>query len=194
MPVILNLADNVKNLLHHFLCMLHILQVILFILPAYFANALPVLLGGGRPMDFNLNFIDGKRILGNSKTWQGFFAGFAIAWLLGCVYAFILPLTALSFYTNSLNYVILGSILGFGTMFGDAFGSFIKRRIGIDIGAPSFIIDQLPFLYVSLFLVWVCGLSILNVFDILWLTVLTYFIHRITNIIANKLHWKKVPW
>ena len=108
--------------------MLHIIQVILFILPSYFANSLPVIFGGGLPIDMNYKFIDGKRILGEGKTWQGFFTGVGIAWLIGCLYAFILPGTEIDFYQNNLDYVLLGIISGFGTMIGDSLGSFIKRN------------------------------------------------------------------
>lgn len=42
-------------------------QLLLFILPAYIANATPVLFGGGMPVDFRRKFIDGERLLGDGK-------------------------------------------------------------------------------------------------------------------------------
>ncbi len=173
--------------------MIWVIKVILFILPAYFANSLPVLLGGGKPMDFGMNFMDGKRILGDGKTWRGFATGVGIAWLIGCIYSLYLP-DWLAFYDDSFSYVFLGLISGFGTMLGDALGSFVKRRLHFSRGAPSFLIDQLPFLYLTLLFLWLYDLSIVSWFDIFWLTVLTYLVHRIANVIANRFGWKKVSW
>ena len=48
-----------------------ILQALWLILPAYVANASAVLVGGGTPVDFGKNWRDGKRILGDGKTWRG---------------------------------------------------------------------------------------------------------------------------
>ncbi|MFH1470329.1 MAG: CDP-archaeol synthase, partial [Candidatus Micrarchaeota archaeon] len=47
------------------------LEVIILVLPAYVANASPVILGGGTPVDFGRLFYDKKRILGDGKTWKG---------------------------------------------------------------------------------------------------------------------------
>ena len=44
-----------------------IFEALKFIFPAYCTNAVPVLAGGGQPMDFGKNFLDGKRILGKNK-------------------------------------------------------------------------------------------------------------------------------
>ncbi len=48
---------------------------LLFIVPAYLANAGMVLIGGGKPVDGGKNFIDGRRILGPGKTWKGLIRG-----------------------------------------------------------------------------------------------------------------------
>src|SRR4030067_3848270 len=62
-----------------------IVEALKFIFPAYCSNAAPVLAGGGVPMDFGKNFLDGKRVLGKNKTWRGFFFGWAIGILVGLV-------------------------------------------------------------------------------------------------------------
>ena len=62
-----------------------IIQALKFIFPAYCANATPVLAGGGTKMDFGKNFVDGKRIFGNNKTFRGFFFGLAIGMFVGSV-------------------------------------------------------------------------------------------------------------
>ena len=48
---------------------------LLFIMPGYISNAGMVLRGNGKPIDRGKNFIDGRRILGDHKTWKGFIFG-----------------------------------------------------------------------------------------------------------------------
>ncbi|MCX8000837.1 MAG: CDP-archaeol synthase, partial [Leptospiraceae bacterium] len=52
-----------------------LLKVIWLLLPAYTPNNFAVILGGLKPMDFGKKFIDGHRILGDGKTFSGFFGG-----------------------------------------------------------------------------------------------------------------------
>ncbi|MFW9900029.1 MAG: CDP-2,3-bis-(O-geranylgeranyl)-sn-glycerol synthase [Candidatus Thorarchaeota archaeon] len=44
---------------------------LLFIVPAYLSNASMVITGGGKPIDGGRTFRDGRRILGDHKTWSG---------------------------------------------------------------------------------------------------------------------------
>ena len=44
---------------------------LLLIVPAYISNASMVITGGGKPIDGGKNFRDGRRILGDHKTWKG---------------------------------------------------------------------------------------------------------------------------
>lgn len=44
---------------------------LLFIVPAYISNASMVITGGGKPIDGGKNLRDGRRILGDHKTWNG---------------------------------------------------------------------------------------------------------------------------
>ena len=67
-----------------------IVEALKFIFPAYCANGTPVLAGGGTKMDFGRNFIDGKRIFGNNKTFRGFFFGWAVGFLVGILKALFL--------------------------------------------------------------------------------------------------------
>ena len=48
---------------------------LLFIVPAYLTNASMVLIGGGKPVDGEKLFIDGRRIFGPGKTWNGLIKG-----------------------------------------------------------------------------------------------------------------------
>ena len=110
------------------------IRSIWYILPSYVANMTPVIFGGGRPLDLNKKFIDGRRILGDHKTIRGFISGLITGTLVGCMQG--RPLT--------------GFLLSLGTMVGDSFGSFVKRRMGIEAGGSAPLLDQEGFLIFSI--------------------------------------------
>ncbi len=114
-----------------------IVEALKFIFPAYCANATPVLAGGGTKMDFGRNFVDGKRIFGNNKTFRGFFFGWGVGFAVGLMEGF-----AFGFQ----NYPVLFALLiPLGALLGDLTGAFIKRRIGIRPGGFLPIVDQIDF-------------------------------------------------
>lgn len=168
-----------------------IIELLIFVLPAYVANAVPVLLGGGTPLDFGKNFSDQRRIFGEGKTIMGFLAGIFAGIVTGGIITFI---ATISIFTNTKMQFLGFTAMAFGTMIGDAFGSFLKRRLGMDIGKP-FILDQLMFFIIALlFAVPFVSSSIYTIESLLFLFVMTYIFHIGSNIIANRLGWKKVPW
>jgi len=75
--------------------------------------------------------------------------------------------------------ILIGFLLGFGALLGDALGSFLKRRLGIGRGKPAPILDQLDFLIVALILV--SFVVELNVFFVVIAIVLTLVMHLIAN-------------
>ena len=111
-----------------------IIEALKFIFPAYCANATPVLAGGGTRMDFGKNFYDGKRILGDNKTFRGFFFGLAIGIMVGLIECAL------------FGFPILFSVLTpLGALLGDLAGAFFKRRLGIAPGGLLPIVDQVDF-------------------------------------------------
>ena len=74
-------------------------------------------------------FFDGRPLLGSSKTIRGLVAA-VIATALG---ALLLGLPA-----------TVGALLGGGAMVGDAFSSFIKRRMGAAPSSRATGLDQIP--------------------------------------------------
>lgn len=174
--------------------LIELARLFLFILPAYFANSSPVLLGGGAPIDFGKNFIDGKRIFGNGKTIRGFIAGVACGTLVGIILAYILPGTQFAIYSTSLDYVSGGFLLSFGTMLGDLAGSFAKRRLSMGQGKPSLVMDQLSFFLFAIAFSTLAHPLVLSWWGVLFLAVATYFVHQGANVFANKAGLKKVPW
>ena len=92
--------------------------------------------------------------------------------------------------TNTTNGILIGFLLGFGALLGDAIGSFLKRRIGIKRGESAPILDQLDFLVVALILV-----SFFVKMDLLFIVlsaILTLIIHLIANTCAYLLNLKNV--
>jgi CDP-2,3-bis-(O-geranylgeranyl)-sn-glycerol synthase len=161
-----------------------ILDLVLFILPAYFANATPVIFGGGTPMDFKRNFCDGRRLLGDGKTWRGFFSGILAGSAVGFVVSWAVPW--FPFFA--------GFLLSFGALFGDTAGSFIKRRMGIGRSKPSLALDQLTFLFFALLFAYPVMPAFLDAYGIAFLFSLTYVMHVLANVLAHRVGWKKVPW
>jgi len=159
-----------------------IVEALKFIFPAYCANATPVLAGGGPKMDFGKNFIDGKRIFGNNKTFRGFFFGWTIGMLVGSVEYVVFP-----------GYPILFIVLiPLGALVGDLTGAFIKRRIGIAPGGLLPIVDQVDFVVGAL--VFSLPLAIVNWELAVTVLLITPPIHLFTNYLAYKLKLKKHPW
>lgn len=167
------------------------IALLLFALPAYVANAIPVLLGGGLHLDLGRNFPDSRRIFGDGKTIRGFLAGVFGGIVAGGAVSFFL---LSRFFPDARTQFIGFAVMAFGTMLGDALGSFLKRRLGIEPGKP-FILDQLMFLVVALVIVFPFALpGIYSIENIVLLFVATYILHSGSNWAANKLGWKKVPW
>jgi CDP-2,3-bis-(O-geranylgeranyl)-sn-glycerol synthase len=153
-----------------------IFETIWLFLPAYFANASPVVLGGGGPIDGGVNWIDGKPLLGSHKTVKGTVLGIAVGTIVGVLQG------------NSIG----GFLQAGGAILGDIVFSFLKRRVDLEPGASFPFVDQLDFIIFAVILSFPVQSTALNqVFAIL---VLTFPIHYITNFIAYWLRLKKHPW
>jgi CDP-2,3-bis-(O-geranylgeranyl)-sn-glycerol synthase len=173
-----------------------------FIFPAYVANAVPVLVGGGTPIDFSRSFVDGRRILGDGKTIRGFAGGLVGGILLGAFEAFISGYVIFSLQKLMVLSLIQietlqctplrAFLMSTGALLGDLAGSFVKRRIGLRRGAPVPLLDQLTFLIVA-FLLTSLVFQIPLEYAII-LLILTPLIHLTTNIISHLMGLKKVPW
>lgn len=160
-----------------------ILYPIIYIFPAYAANGAPVLFGGGAPLDFKKKFM-GKRIFGDNKTIKGTASAFVAGIAAGGIESLIF----------SMHYLFLISImLALGAICGDLVGSFIKRRIDMKSGASLPIMDQFGFMIFAL--LFAIGLGNLpTLYGFITIIVITGILHPLTNIGANKLKLKSVPW
>ncbi len=127
-------------------------------------------------MDFGRNFIDGKRIFGNNKTFRGFFFGWAVGFLVGIVEGFVFGFE---------NYPVLFSVLiPLGALLGDLTGAFIKRRLSIAPGGLLPIVDQIDFVVGAV--VFSLPLALTGLFALTWQVAVTVLlitppIHLFTN-------------
>ncbi len=175
-----------------------ILRTIWLLLPAYTPNNFAVILGGGRPLDFGRKFLDGRRILGDGKTIRGFFGGIFGGILIAHVQILIENTFGFSLYSSLgyLEFLHLTFLLSFGSMVGDSFGSFIKRRFGFERGRSFPILDQLTFLiFAYLFASTSPSFSHLFTSDVIVVGLLmTPILHILVNVVAYKLKLKEVWW
>ncbi len=166
-------------------------DLLLFLIPVYVANSSPVVLGGGAPLDFGLVLSDGNRLLGEGKTLRGFFGGVLAGTVAGGVVA---TLYRLPYFADTKTQFLAALVLAFGTLAGDALGSFIKRRAGVASGMP-FVLDTIAFLIVALMLVFpLASPSLYSPLNLVFFIGLTLILHPLTNMLANKAGLKKVPW
>ena len=169
-----------------------------FILPAYFSNGSGLLFGGGLPVDFGKSDKKGVRWIGDGVTWRGLIAGTIIGTLVGAIQGYFGPEIISNFgqfiitpiATNLHHGIMMGFLLGFGALLGDAIGSFLKRRLGIGRGEPAPILDQLDFIIMALILVSL--VAELNLITVALALILTLVIHLLTNTGAYLLGLKDV--
>jgi CDP-2,3-bis-(O-geranylgeranyl)-sn-glycerol synthase len=181
-----------------------IIQALYFFLPAYIANAVPVVMARYKlceflnvPVDFN-GKIRGKPLIGPSKTWRGLIFGtigaMLITFLQFCFYEAIPPGQKEFLYMFPYEFpaiLYLGFLMGIGEGFGDTVKSFFKRRMNKKNSAPFFPFDQMSFLGALLlsFLYYIPSAT-----HIWIIVIVSPLIPICANIIAYKIGWKKVWW
>jgi hypothetical protein len=124
-----------------------LLTVVANVLPWAASKALPR--AWTAPLDCGLRFRDGRRLLGDHKTWKGLLAG-----SLGCGFAAVLMGPGF----------MVGAGFGALSLFGDALSSAAKRRLSLAPGAEVPGLDQLPeALLPSIVLAGVLGLGAVEI-------------------------------
>ena len=183
-----------------------LLTIVATLLPAMTANTFAPFLGGGTPVDMGKTRKDGRRYLGDGKTWRGFFGGVSCAGVLGIILMTILHFTGLSDIHDSLwgpypiNLVII-LVLPVGSLFGDMLGSFIKRAINRPRGKKTPLLDQWDYIIGTVILMspfyfwwydafiseqrWIASLIFLLV---------AFLAHTVANRIGYWIGVKKEPW
>jgi len=164
-----------------------ILIILAYLIPLYVANATPIIFHGKIPVDFGKKYKE-KRILGNGKTILGALCGVLGGTIAGSLFYIIAPqiLDLIPMYFSLIVLLSIGGIVG------DMVKSFLKRRKGIESGGKWFLVDQLDFIVGGL--IFSLVVRIPEIWVVIFLLIVTVFIHMVTNIIAFKLKLKKVPW
>ena len=92
-----------------------------------------------RPMDGGRNFVDGRRIFGDNKTWKGFLGYILLNMLCMVLWGFVCGAAGLEgynfFYQNAANTpagnLLIGMLLGLAYGVFELPNSFLKRRLDI---------------------------------------------------------------
>ena len=166
----------------------------MFAVPIFISNAVPALLGGGYPVDGYRFFFDKRRILGDHKTIQGLVTGIVSGIFASVIVWYISGELMLENY-SSLGFQYpwwIGAVMGWGTNFGDMFGSFIKRRIKLKPGSsfPGF--DQLGFMVFGLLWSWPVFKALPWQF-LVTLLVIAPLLHISANLLGYVLKVQDVP-
>ncbi len=177
---------------------------ILLMLPALVPNSAAVLFGGGRPIDFGKSW-RGKRLLGDGKTWRGFFGGVLTGFAVGML---AVTWTLMTDRQDAWGYgdlpwaAVIVAALSIGSMAGDSCGSFLKRRLGVGRGGKAPVLDQYNFVIGAMVLVllvqpsWFMAHYIEGdgIWGLVAFLIAVPVMHRTANIIGYKIGKKNVPW
>ncbi len=205
---------------------LSILGMIFFLLvPSFIANGMMVITGKIKgipryPIDGGRTFRDGKRILGDGKSWNGviggWISGFVISvlfcwYFFGLIYngenygifasdSFINQTYIHNFIRHVYNqdgivwsgYILSQLFIALGSPIGDMIGSFFKRRVKRERGEVFLFWDQNDFIIVSAAIasIWFPITWIYWVFLLLFTPLMTAF----ANYIGFLMGKKDVPW
>jgi CDP-2,3-bis-(O-geranylgeranyl)-sn-glycerol synthase len=170
-----------------------LLTALWIMIPAYVPNPVAVVVGGGIPIDLGKNYRDGRRILGDGKTYRGFFGGVTGGILIGLLLIWIQGMLGFSIHT--LTSVVL---LASGALIGDLVKSFFKRRLNKKRGEEWLIADQYDLVAGALVMVALFDFSWLvehiTPAVAFWIIIATPLLHRGANIIGYLAGMKDVPW
>lgn len=154
-----------------------------FYIPAFIANGSGPFIRKGTPIDLGKNFIDGRRIFGDGKTYEGLLVALTFGTTVGIILA--------KFYGSWWIFVAFFESLF--AMFGDMGGAFIKRRLNIPRGGRAIVLDQLDFVIGSTIALIILGIPI-SIYQFIFVAIIAFLLHTMTNDIAYRLKIKSVPW
>jgi CDP-2,3-bis-(O-geranylgeranyl)-sn-glycerol synthase len=172
-------------------------------LPAYVANPAAVLFGGGPPVDLGKKWLDGRRLLGDGKTWRGLVGGGLAGVVIGIMqWLVVKPLDGGLSHGPFPDFLGVVAALSFGALLGDMMGSFVKRRLGMEKGRKAPVLDQFDFVFGAfivtgalypdwVILHYVAGEAILG---LLFILAVTPLLHKAVNVIGYRIGKKEVPW
>ena len=195
-----------------------ILISLLATLPATIANIGMTLtavalskLGSNHPVDGGKS-INGKRILGDGKSWEGLIGGSIFAFLVcvlisksyGSLWNLAEGMISIEFVKIETIAMILGQniepaifylglfLLSIGGPIGDMVGSSIKRRFDKPRGSQFFVLDQLDFIMIAILIAYpIFSLPLIYIVFVFFFTPL---FHVLFNVIGYYTGTKREPW
>lgn len=176
-----------------------IIKMVWIMLPAYLANPAAAIIvkltGTGIPIDFYKSIGD-TRILGNGKTFKGFFFGVSFGIFVAIIQNLI-NIRFLNSYFVTFNLIAIFT-LPFGSLLGDLIASFFKRRTGFKRGQAFPLLDQLDFVIGAGLLTYIFNskwfVKNFTVEILITVLILTPILHLLFNVIGYKLKISKEPW
>jgi len=148
------------------------------------ANSAPILIAQvpyieklSYPLDGKVKFLDGRRWLGDSKTWRG-----VIAATLATI------LCSVVIHSGWL----LGLMVGVLAMLGDSISSFMKRRLAMAPSTMALGIDQVPESLLPL--IYLQYRWSLDWYSVLLVVLLFAVLEIILSRISFRLHIRKRPY
>lgn len=175
----------------------NLLQILVIFLPAFVANAAPVV---AKNIPYMRDFSQPihKRWFGKNKTIRGYATGIIAGMITGlCLYAFrwalitILPAYSdfYNLYTSWYIGILLGGYIGFTALLGDIIESFIKRRYGLKPGATFQPWDSIDYtLMAGLCMIPWYNIGLINIVALMIIGIgLSFW----ANFCAYKMGWKE---
>lgn len=174
-----------------------------FMLPAALANGAPVIsarLPGIQTWNMRLDFgadFQGKPLLGSHKTWRGLISGMVVATVVLWIQQLLAAHTGWAHaFTADIHYnkfptLIVGPLLGFGALAGDAIESFFKRRRGTSSGKSWFPFDQLDYIVGALLVS--LPFVILSVRQYIFVVIIWFCLHMAGTYVGWRLGLKDQP-
>jgi CDP-2,3-bis-(O-geranylgeranyl)-sn-glycerol synthase len=176
-----------------------------FFLPAYFTNMTPSLLANAglfpslaKPVDSGKK-IRGILIFGDHKTWRGIIlgpiAGISVtllqAWLFG-KFSFIREISFFNY--QKTNVIFFAFLISAGTICGDLFFAFVKRRLGLRPGARFLPFDQINYVIGAAFFLILFSEIVISIEVWATILILTFILHVGSTQIGFILGLSKSKW
>lgn len=173
-----------------------LLSALWIMLPAYVPNSAAALFGGGMPIDGGRTHRDGRRILGDGKTWRGFVLGVATGIVIGILQIWVRQLMGWEVLPALTVQVVV--LLATGALLGDLVKSYFKRRLGRERGAPWPVADQYDLVAGAFAMVLVFDypwfVSTMTLPILVIILIITPILHKTVNVIGYLIRVKEVPW
>ncbi len=172
-----------------------LLQTFYVFLPAFIANATPILLVN-IPIVARYNTPVWIAKFGKNKTWAGLIGGTLGGILTGIVqhYLFdVVPFTGIDHLHGTLAWSMLaGGLLGSGALIGDIAKSFVKRKIGIRPGGALPFWDGVDHIVGAT--IFLTPLYVAEPLDMLILFLVSPVISLVSNTASYFFGWKSTWW